>query len=66
MSDDDQTKDPVAEFNEKAKKYGTAYVVFSDALGGDSLKTPIKIIQIGLVAAAAFVVVAAIWARLGA
>ncbi|WP_333834334.1 hypothetical protein [Rubrimonas sp.] len=60
----DKNQDSVAEFNEKTKKYGTAYAVFGEALGGDSLKTTVKIVQYALVAVAVFVVLAAVWARI--
>ena len=59
----DKSTDPVADFNEKAKKYGTAYAVFGEALGGDSLKYTVKVVQILLIASAVFVVGAAVWAR---
>jgi hypothetical protein len=64
MSEDQApAKSVEEEFRDKTAKYGAAYAVLADGFRGDSLNLTVKVVRLFLLASAAFVVGAAVFAR---
>jgi hypothetical protein len=64
MSDDHTpAKSAEEEFKEKTAKFGAAYAALSDGFKGEGLDLTVRIVRYGLLAAAAFVVGAAVFAK---
>jgi hypothetical protein len=62
---DDQTpaKSVEEEFRDQTAKYGAAYAVLADGFKGESLNLTVKVVRLFLLASAAFVVGAAVFAK---
>jgi hypothetical protein len=64
MSDDNApTKSVEEEFRDKTAKYGAAYAALSEGFKGESLNLTVKVVRFALLGAAAFVVGAAVFAK---
>jgi hypothetical protein len=64
MSQDEQpAKSVEQEFRDKTAKFGAAYAALSDGFKGESLNLTVKVVRFALLGAAAFVVGAAVFAK---
>ncbi len=64
MAEDADPKSPEQEMREKVARYGVAYAVMADGFKGEGMGRLVKGVRLFLLAAAAFVVVAAIYAKI--
>jgi propanediol dehydratase large subunit len=64
MSHDEKpAKSVEEEFRDKTAKYGAAYAALSEGFKGESLNLTVRVVRYALLAAAAFVVGAAVFAK---
>lgn len=54
--------DDKTEFEKTQERFGAAFAVMSEGMKGEGIDKAVKLVQYGLAAFAAFVVLAAIWA----